>query len=102
MLYLLLNLKTFIMKSKFKDYLLYTLSTIGVVALFISATTLPPQTSNVPESHVWEMVVVEGAENRAYSINKKTGEVRKFAKSFPTKKEAMSGKYNTYVVISEQ
>ena len=41
------------MQSKFKDYLLYTLSTIGVVALFISATTLPPQTSTVPESHVW-------------------------------------------------
>ena len=67
------------MKSKFKDYLLYTLSTIGVVALFISATALPTQTSSVPESHVWEMVVVEGIANNAYSINKKTGEVRKFA-----------------------
>ena len=62
------------MKSKFKDYLLYTLSTIGVVALFISATTLPPQTSTVPESHVWEMFKGGGA----FMFNKKTGEVRKY------------------------
>ena len=62
------------MKSKFKDYLLYTLSTIGVVALFISATTLPPQTSTVPESHVWEAsdITPKGA---TYMYNKKTGEV---------------------------
>ena len=65
------------MKSKFKDYLLYTLSTIGVVALFISATTLPPQSSTVPESHVWEMYINDGGTTtNAFSINKKTGEVR--------------------------
>ena len=69
------------MKSKFKDYLLYTLSTIGVVALFISATTLPPQTSNVPESHVWEM---HSASNETEGVNtfiynKITGEVRKYS-----------------------
>ena len=75
------------MKSKFKDYLLYTLSTIGVVALFISATTLPQQTSTVPESHVWEFHLSppSGGGNgsgkiagQAFSINKKTGEVRQY------------------------
>ena len=66
------------MKSKFKDYLLYTLSTIGVVALFISATTLPPQTSNVPESHVWEMhSTSSNTSSHVYAINKVTGEVVK-------------------------
>jgi hypothetical protein len=66
------------MKSKFKDYLLYTLSTIGVVALFISATTLPPQSSTVPESHVWEIHSDGSSAVRMYAINKKTGEVRKY------------------------
>ena len=68
------------MKSKFKDYLLYTLSTIGVVALFISATTLPPQTSTVPESHVWEMSAAAST-GVVYLSNKVTGEVRKYANS---------------------
>ena len=69
------------MKSKFKDYLLYTLSTIGVVALFVSATTLPPQTSTVPDSHVWEMVTAnrQNTDDRVYLFNKKTGEVRKYS-----------------------
>ena len=66
------------MKSKFKDYLLYTLSTIGVVALFISATTQPPQTSTVPESHVWEMhSTSSNTTSHVYAINKVTGEVVK-------------------------
>ena len=69
------------MKSKFKDYLLYTLSTIGVVALFISATSLPPQTSTVPDSHVREMVTAnrQNTDDRVYLFNKKTGEVRKYS-----------------------
>ena len=67
------------MKSKFKDYLLYTLSTIGVVALFISATTLPPQSLTVPESHVWEMhSTSNNTLSFVYAINKVTGEVRKY------------------------
>ena len=62
------------MKSKFKDYLLYTLSTIGVVALFISATTLPPQSSTVPESHVWELIA------NGMAINKETGDVKLYVR----------------------
>ena len=61
------------MRSKFKDYLLYTLSTIGLVALFISATTLPPQSSTVPESHEWELIMSVTSTD-AYIYNKKTGE----------------------------
>ncbi len=58
------------MKTKFKDLLLYTLATIGVVALFISATQT--QVSHTtPESHIWEF-----HSNDNYAINKKTGEIR--------------------------
>jgi hypothetical protein len=84
------------MKSKFKDYLLYTLSTIGVVALFISATTLPPQSSTVPESHVWEIHSDGSSDARMYAINKKTGEVRKYA-------SAMSDNvFANYIVMKQK
>ena len=69
------------MKTKFKDLLLYTLATIGVVALFISATQLQ-ESHTTPESHVWELGFAEfqGAGNWAtpFAINKQTGEVRKY------------------------
>ena len=84
------------MQSKFKDYLLYTLSTIGVVALFISATTLPPQTSTVPESHVWEMhSTSSNTTSHVYAINKVTGEVRKYESNWGNYKQQ---KWGTYVV----
>ena len=60
------------MKTKFKDLLLYSLATIGVVALFISATQTQ-ESHGTPESHVWEFHSTD-----KLSINKKTGEVRKF------------------------
>ena len=66
------------MKTKFKDYLLYSLACIGVVSLFISATNQPQQTtSTVPESHVWKMINVYGETmtgSWAYMWNAKTGE----------------------------
>ena len=72
------------MKTKFKDLLLYTLATIGVVALFISATQ-PQESHGTPESHVWEFHLNDptvGAQGsisaQAFAINKKTGEVRKY------------------------
>jgi len=69
------------MKSKFKDLLLYSLATIGVVALFISATqkisytqNSAPQTYSTPESHVWEATNPD-ANTNIYLYNKVTGEV---------------------------
>tara|TARA_B110000003_G_scaffold79632_1_gene81157 strand:+ start:267 stop:536 length:270 start_codon:yes stop_codon:yes gene_type:complete len=82
------------MKSKFKNYLLYTLSTIGVVALFISATTLPPQSSTIPESHVWEMhSTSSNAESFIFAINKKTGEVKQFSAHSVWAKSKEFGRY---------
>ena len=67
------------MKTKFKDLLLYTLATIGVVALFISATQ-PQESHGTPESHVWELLSTTGDGNwgNTFAINKKTGEVREY------------------------
>ena len=65
------------MKTKFKDLLLYTLATIGVVALFISATQ-PQESHGTPESHVWEFYITNNASDPSFAINKKTGEVRKY------------------------
>ena len=61
------------MKTKFKDLLLYTLATIGVVALFISATQ-PQASHGTPESHVWEASGITG-QGATYMYNKVTGEV---------------------------
>ena len=82
------------MKTKFKDLLLYTLATIGVVALFISATQ-PQESHGTPESHVWEIITVQSftngyvngrtqsiAEEYPVTINKITGEVRKYGSGY--------------------
>jgi hypothetical protein len=68
------------MKAKLKDIILYSLAIVGAVTLFINATTNSQQTtSTVPESHVWEMHLKSGAHSTfAFSINKVTGEVRKY------------------------
>ena len=65
------------MKTKFKDFLLYSLACVGAVSLFLSAYQPQQTTSTIPESHVWEMHLHN--ELRAYlSINKVTGEVRAY------------------------
>ena len=58
------------MKTKFKDLLLYSLATIGVVALFISATQT--QVSHTtPESHVWDMhTTSDNSASYVFAINK--------------------------------
>ncbi len=66
------------MTIKLKDLVLYSLACIGVVSLFISATT-QPQVTSTPESHVWEMhSTSNNNKSHAFAINKKTGEVKKY------------------------
>jgi hypothetical protein len=86
------------MKTKFKDLLLYSLATIGVVALFISATQTQ-ESHTTPESHEWEFHSTEN-----FSINKKTGEVRKFNGGFlifNNKKEINAYSLEKYVTMKE-
>ena len=58
------------MKTKFKDFLLYTLACVGTISIFLSA--YQPQQTTSPESHVWEMN--SGSAND-YIYNKVTGKV---------------------------
>ena len=64
------------MKTKFKDFLLYSLACVGAVSLFLSAYQPQETTSTVPESHVWEGYVPNSDVSYFYSLNKETGEVR--------------------------
>ena len=83
------------MKTKFKDFLLYSLACVGAVSLFLSATQPQQTTSTVPESHVWEMHASQGEDGgRMYAINKQTGEVRKYSRN-------MSKSSNYYYVMRQ-
>ena len=62
------------MKTKFKDFLLYSLACVGAVSLFLSAYQPQQTTSTVPESHVWEASEITPG-GATYMFNKKTGEV---------------------------
>ena len=65
------------MKTKFKDFLLYSLACVGAVSLFLSAYQPQQATSTVPESHVWDTVV--GTNDKGvflYIYNKQTGETK--------------------------
>ena len=76
------------MKAKLKDIILYSLAIVGAVTLFINATTNSQQTTTtVPESHVWEMHLSStNTSSEAFSINKVTGEVRKYETVFTRSK----------------
>ena len=67
------------MKTKFKDFLLYSLACVGAVSLLLSAYQPQQSTSTIPESHVWEMHSTSSNDRSfIFSINKVTGEVRKY------------------------
>lgn len=95
------------MKTKLKDFLLYTFAGIGVLAFLVSATNSPQQTiSTVPETHVWEFHLNNistqqfGTRAQAFAINKVTGEVRKYETSQSTTKKMPFGGYNIAQKIS--
>ena len=60
------------MKTKFKDFLLYSLACVGVVSLFISATSEPKQAPL--EAGSYQAVAVG---NYLYVINTSTGDERR-------------------------
>ena len=67
------------MKTKFKDFLLYSMACIGAISLFLSAYQPQQTISTVPESHVWAYANL----NTTYGaiFNKQTGEIRTFSYS---------------------
>ena len=67
------------MKTKLKDFLLYSMACIGAVSLFLSAYQPKQSTTTVPSSHVWEMNSTSNDNTSfVFAINKVTGEVRKY------------------------
>ena len=69
------------MKDTIKNSIIGAFAIFGFVALISSSNTAPTLIhEGTPESHVWEMHVVDGGDysGRAFAINKKTGEVRKY------------------------
>ena len=75
------------MKTKFKDFLLYSLACVGAVSLFLSAYQPQETTSTVPESHVWKMTnsIDGGASTITYMWNTETGEAYRIRGTQKTK-----------------
>ena len=73
-----------------KDITFSIFAIIGFIAILSSFNNQPQQeTHGTPESHVWEIITSFEAtgQERVYTINKVTGEVRKYSK-----KGMMNGK----------
>jgi hypothetical protein len=70
------------MNTKFSNYLLYAFAVIGFISVLSSFNSQTEQTNcGTPESHVWEMYLLDtGERHYKYQLNKKTGEVRQFGK----------------------
>lgn len=78
------------MKTKFKDFLLYSFACIGAGTLLLSVyqpNETKPETS-VPESHVWTF-----SNDGITTLNKVTGEVR-----YSVNSNANNGRY---IVLTE-
>ena len=69
--------------KNFKDITLSILAIIGFVTILSSFNNQsePQVTHGTPESHVWELYKVKRSASldRVYSLNKVTGEVRKYS-----------------------
>ena len=65
-----------------KDITISIFAIIGFVAILSSFNNQTQQvTHGTPESHVWEMYLMDtGERHYKYQLNKKTGEVRQFGK----------------------
>jgi hypothetical protein len=59
------------MKSKLKDYLLYSFATIGVLSLFISATTIKENSVGTYQI----AIAADGGIPKIHRINTQTGEM---------------------------
>ena len=76
-----------------KDITISIFAVIGFIAIITAFTNQPEQANQLttPESHVWKMHIDT---NRAYMINKATGEVR-FASTTASVKNG-AGEYNVW------
>ena len=81
-----------------KDITISIFAIIGFISIITAFNTQPQKVTNGnPESHVWEMHVVDGGDysGRAFAINKVTGEVRKYHRKIK------GGDTSKYIVMKE-
>ena len=64
------------MKTKFKDLLLYSLATIGIVALFISTTT-----KSTNEVGTYQIAATGANTNNLYRVDTRSGHIVKIKQS---------------------
>jgi hypothetical protein len=74
------------MKSQIKDIVIGIFAVIGFTAIVMGFNNpAEPQEviNGTPESHVWEIMTAfeTTGQERVYSLNKATGEVRKYSKA---------------------
>ena len=74
--------------KNWKDKVLGIFAGIGIMSLLMGSYSSQPQQYSTPESHVWQLIssLNETGEGRMYAINVKTGEVRKFSRTYPSVK----------------
>ena len=74
------------MKTKFKDFLLYSLACVGIIALLLSVYQ-PQESHGTPESHVWKMTnsYDGGTTSITYMWNTETGEAYRIRGTQKTK-----------------
>ena len=75
------------MKSKLKDFLLYSLACVGITALLLSVYQ-PQESHGTPQSHVWKMTNIYeggGGTSISYMWNTETGETYRLRGNLKTK-----------------
>ncbi|MDC1393018.1 hypothetical protein N8334_06745 [Flavobacteriaceae bacterium] len=76
-----------------KEIVIGIFAVIGFAAIVTGFRNEAEQEHTVPESHVWEMHISD-SDVFAFSINKQTGEVRKYETFYKYQKKAAFGQYN--------
>ena len=85
-------------KNNLTTGILIGISVVVLPLILMSSSTSSSNNGVVystPESHVWESDIETGGEGRFYLYNKKTGEVRKYSKTYPAGKTKKGSSYVT-------
>ena len=87
-----------------KDITLSIFAIIGFISIITAFNTQPEQqTHGTPESHVWEMHMSSNNVNTyAFSINKITGEVRKYNSHYTGIQREGDKQFDVYRVAKEK
>ena len=88
-----------------KDITISIFAIIGFVTILSSFNNQsePQVTNGTPESHVWDALFSPGADARMYLYNKKTGEMRKYSRTYPSEKGTKARDVGRdYIIMRQQ